>query len=179
MSKNVYEEWKKSGELENILILVAKWRRDGAEINEIAEKLGLSRTTVFKYQNDYADFANALKKGKEIVDSEVENSLVKECIGYTYDETTTTTTAIVDKETGQITSLEKIETKKTTKYARPSVTAIAYYLNNRLPNKWKNKVVVDAEGDDGILPKLLEAMNNGKKSAGKSKDTEQSESDNA
>ena len=53
MSKNVYEEWKKSGELENILILVAKWRRDGAEINEIAEKLGVSRTTVFKYQNDY------------------------------------------------------------------------------------------------------------------------------
>ena len=164
MSRNVYEQWKKSGELDNILILVAKWRRDGAEINEIAEKLGLSRTTVFKYQNDYPDFANALKKGKEIVDSEVENSLVKECIGYTYEETITTTTAIVDKETGQITSLEKIETKKFTKYARPSPTAIAYYLNNRLPGKWKNKVVVDAENDNGILPKLLEAMNNGRKS---------------
>lgn len=163
MSKNIYEQWKESGELENILILVAKWRRDGAEINEIADKLGISRTTVFKYQNDYADFANALKKGKEIVDSEVENSLIKECIGYTYEETITTTTAVVDKETGQITSLERIETRKTTKYARPSATAIAYYLNNRLPNKWKNKVVVDAENDDGILPKLLEAMNNGKK----------------
>lgn len=176
MSKNIYEEWKKSGELENILILVAKWRRDGAEINEIADKLGVSRTTVFKYQNDYPDFADALKKGKEIVDSEVENSLIKECIGYTYEETTTTTTAIVDKETGQITSLERIETRKFTKYARPSPTAIAYYLNNRLPSKWKNKVVVDAENDNGILPKLLEAMNNGKKSARQSSDIEQSES---
>lgn len=158
MSKNIYEEWKKSGDLDNILILIKKWRRDGAEINEIAKKLGISRATLFKYQNDYSDFADALKKGKEIADSEVETSLIKECIGYSYEEITTTTTAIINKQTGEITDLERIETRKTTKYARPSPTAIAYYLNNRVSDRWKNKVVVGASSESGTIEAIAKQM---------------------
>lgn len=143
--RDVYKDWEKDGKLESILLLVKKWRADGAGLNEIADKLGISRTTLFKYQDIHSDFADALKKGKEVVDAEVENSLKKECIGYHYEETTTTTTAIVDKRTGEITDLKKVETRTTKKYARPSVTAIAYYLNNRTPTRWKNRVVMTAE----------------------------------
>lgn len=157
--KSIYKEWIESGELENILTLVTKWRGEGAELDDIADKLGIHRSTLFDYQKKYKDFADALKRGKEIMDGEVENSLIKECVGYFYDETTTTTTAIVDKRTGEITDLEKVETRKVHKYARPSATAIAYYLNNREPKKWKNKVIFDGENDNGLLPKLLGAIN--------------------
>ena len=159
--KSIYKTWLGEGKLEHILTLIQKWRGEGAEIKEIAEKLGIHESTMYDYQNKYPEFAEALKKGKEIMDGQVENSLIMECLGYNYDETITTTTAIIDKATGEITSLEKVETKKVTKYARPSVTAIAYYLNNREANKWKNRVIFDGE-DNGILPKLIEAMSNGK-----------------
>ena len=79
------------------------------------------------------------------MDSKVEDSLLKECTGYEYEETTTVTTAIIDKKTGQVSTLERVEKRTTKKYARPSITAIAYYLNNRTPENWKNRVVTTIE----------------------------------
>lgn len=154
--RDVYKEWAKNGKLESVLLLVKKWRADGAGLDEIAEKLGISRTTLFKYQDIHADFADALKKGKEIIDAEVENSLKKECIGYNYEETTTTTTAIINERTGEITDLKKVETKTFKKYARPSATAIAYYLNNRMPTVWKNRMVMASEEktDDDTIKEM-------------------------
>ena len=157
--RNIYEQWQRDGQLENVLLLMKKWRAEGAELNEIAEKLHISRTTLFDYQAKHSDVADALKIGKEIMDAKVENSLIRECEGYEYEETTTTTTAIIDKKTGQVTNLEKIEKRTTKKYARPSLSAIAYYLNNRAPSKWKNRMVVDTDDENGILPKLIEALN--------------------
>lgn len=157
--RSLYDKWKKGGDWDNILVLVKKWRSEGMMLDDIADRLGMSRATLFDYQKKYSDFADALKTGKEIIDAKVENSLIKECLGYDYEETSTTTTAVIDKETGQVTNLQKVESKTVKKRTRPSVTAIAYYLNNRSPKKWKNKVVVDADDDNGILPKLIEAMN--------------------
>lgn len=162
MKKSIYDKWIEDGQLENVLTLMKKWRSEGAELNEIAEKLQISRTTLFDYQAKYSDIADALKIGKEVMDAKVENSLIKECIGYPYEETTTTTVAIIDKKTGQPTSLERIEKRTTKRYARPSITAIAYYLNNRAPSKWKNRMVVDTDDENGILPKLIEALNESK-----------------
>ena len=146
--RDKYKQWEKDGELPNILLLVKRWRENGAGLDEIAEKIGINRSTLFKYQNKYKDFGDALKRGKEIVDSEVENSLKKECQGYTYEETVTTRTAIIDEKTGAITDLVKVETKTYKKYARPSPTAIAYYLNNRVPDKWANRIVTSLEAGD-------------------------------
>ena len=77
--RDVYKDWESEGKLQSILLLVRKWREDGAGLDEIADKLDISRTTLFKYQKEHPDFADALKRGREIVDSEVENSLKKEC----------------------------------------------------------------------------------------------------
>ena len=156
--KSFYDIWKESDEWDNILLLIKKWRSEGMLLDDIAERLGISRAVLYDYQKKYKDFSDALKVGKEIIDAKVEESLIQECLGYNYEETTTTTTAIIDKETGQVTNLQRVESKTTKKRTRPSVTAIAYYLNNRAPKKWKNKVVVDTDDYNGILPKLIEAM---------------------
>lgn len=146
--RDIYKQWQDNGELANVLTLIKKWREDGAMLEEIAEKLGISKTSFYKYQKIHAEFADALKRGKEVADAEVEQSLKKECVGYYYDETTTTRTALVDEETGQITNILKVETKTIKRYARPSSTAIAYYLNNRLPDKWKNRIVTATDGSE-------------------------------
>lgn len=152
--KSFYENWTKDGELDNVLLLIKKWRGDGATLDEIADKLGMSRSTLFDYKNMYPDFSDALKKGKEIIDAEIESSLKKECLGYVAEDVITTTTAIVDERTGEITNLKKIETKTTKKYIRPSITAIAYYLNNRVSDKWHNKIFVNAEIEQGVVDEV-------------------------
>lgn len=169
--KSIYRNWQESGELKNILDRVRMWRGDGAELNEIAKKLGISRTTLFEYQDKYPDFADALKTGEQVMNSKVEDSLIKECVGYEYEETTTTTTAIIDKKTGQVSSLEKVEKRTTKRYARPSVTAIAYFLNNRVPSKWKNRVVTTIEEVESVDDTILEIKDFfSKKKSGDSKE---------
>lgn len=143
--KSFYNGWEKDGELNKILDMIKGWRANGAPLDEIAKKLGISRATLFEYQNKYPDFSDALKVGEKIMDSKVEDSLLKECTGYEYEETVTVTTAIIDKKTGQVSNLERVEKRTTKKYARPSVTAIAYYLNNKVPENWKNRVVTTIE----------------------------------
>jgi len=159
--KNIYDGWKEDGVLDSILVLIRKWTRNGATKDEIAVKLGLNRSTFFRYMKDYEDIKNALKKGREVCDSEVENSLIKECVGYYYDETFTTKTAVIDKVSGKLTDLEKVEMKTIKRYARPNTLAIIYYLNNRLPSDWKQRVVNDGQ-DNGMLPELVALMSKGK-----------------
>jgi len=62
------------------LILVEGWARDGLTNEQIAEKLGINPDTLYKYQKEYTEFSEALKKGKEVVDYEVENALLKSAL---------------------------------------------------------------------------------------------------
>jgi len=60
------------------LILVEGWARDGLTNEQIATNLGINVKTLYEWQKKYKEFSNALKRGKEIVDREVENALYKE-----------------------------------------------------------------------------------------------------
>ena len=72
MAKSKWEQVK------NKLILVEGWARDGLTDEQIAENLGISKDTFYK--KNYSDFSDSLKKGKEIVDYEVENALLKSAL---------------------------------------------------------------------------------------------------
>ncbi len=74
MAKSKWEQVKDK------LILVEGWAREGLTNEQIARKLGINPDTLYKYQNKYSEFADALKKGKEIVDYEVENALLKNAL---------------------------------------------------------------------------------------------------
>lgn len=155
--RSLYNEWKKSGELEDILILIKKWRGEGLKIEEVAEKLNVNASTLYLYQNKYSEFNEALKISKEIQLGKVTNSLIKECVGYYYEEERTTTSAIVDKTTGNITNFERVEKIKFKKYARPAVGAIIFYLSNSDPKQWQNKLTM-VDSDNGIVNNLAEAL---------------------
>ena len=59
------------------LILVEGWARDGLTEEQIARNLGISYSTFKDYKNKHSALLTALKKGKEVVDYEVENALYK------------------------------------------------------------------------------------------------------
>lgn len=68
------------------LVLVEGWARDGLTDEEIAKNLGIGKTAIYKYKKEHAKFANTLKRGKEVIDYEVENALLKRALGYEYTE---------------------------------------------------------------------------------------------
>ena len=73
MAKGKYEEWRKKEKL----ILLEGWARDGLTDEQIAKNMGISRSTLSDWKKKYSDISDILKKGKEVVDREVENALLK------------------------------------------------------------------------------------------------------
>lgn len=76
MAHGKYEYWL----TEDGLTLLEGWARDGLIDGQIAKKCGITTTTLYEWKKRFPDFANALKKGKEVVDFEVENALLKRAL---------------------------------------------------------------------------------------------------
>ena len=112
------------------LILLEGWARDGLTDEQIAKNMGIAPSTLYEWKKKSKEFSESLKKGKEVVDFEVENALLKRALGYEYEEET--------YENG-------ILTKKVKKQVPPDTTAQIFWLKNRKPNTWKDKVETDED----------------------------------
>ena len=129
MAKGKYEYWlTKEG-----LIKLEGWARDGLTDEQIASNIGISAKTLYEWKKKYSEICNTLKKGKEVVDIQVENALLKRALGYEYTEVTKEIT--IDEKTGES---KLVVTKEVTKQVAPDVTAQIFWLKNRKPNEWKN-----------------------------------------
>lgn len=115
---------------EDNLMLLECWARDGYTFQDIANRIGISISTLRGWRVQYPDIDNALKKGREIIDYKVENALLKSALGYKTKEVKVTTTIRFGK------TVETIK-EVTDKEQAPNVSAIQCWLYNRLPNKWK------------------------------------------
>ena len=76
MAKSKADEWLEQDKL----TLLEGWARNGLTDEQIANNIGISRSTLFEWRKNNQDISNALKKGKEIVDIEVENALLKSAL---------------------------------------------------------------------------------------------------
>lgn len=132
MAKGKYEHWLTS---EGLLKLEG-WAREGLTDEQIAEKIGIHRDTLNEWKKKYPDISDTLKRGKEVVDLQVENALLKRALGYEYEE-------ISKKyESGTLT-----EKKVSIKQVIPDTTAQIFWLKNRRPDKWKDKQDVQVSGE--------------------------------
>ena len=127
------------------------WARDGLTDDQIAAKMGISRTTLYDWYNRYPDILNAVKKGKEPVDTQVENALLKRALGYDYEETITE----VEEYPGGRT---KKHVRKVTKHVPADVTAQIYWLKCRKPKQWREKVDANISIDTEDLSPLVELL---------------------
>lgn len=132
-----YEDWLD----EDSLLKVQGWARDGLSNEQIAHNMGITFQTLYKWQDKYSELREALKKGKEVVDREVENAMLKRALGYEYDEVTQE--PVTDKDTG-ITEMRV--TKRVTKQIAPDVTAQIFWLKNRKPDEFRDKRDVELSG---------------------------------
>lgn len=76
MACGKYEYWL----TDDGLLLLRGWARDGLTDEQIAHNAGISRKTLSQWKRCYSVIGTALKKGKEIVDYEVENALLSKAL---------------------------------------------------------------------------------------------------
>lgn len=93
-------------------IRIQGWCRDGLIDKQIYKNMGISRTTFYKWKSENSDFADLLKRGKDIADREVENALFKSATGFIGPDD---------------------------KYYPPNTTAQIFWLKNRKKDDWKDK----------------------------------------
>ncbi|MCO6312729.1 helix-turn-helix domain-containing protein [Staphylococcus epidermidis] len=119
--KTLYEKL----DVKSKLPLVEGWKRDGLTDEQIARNFGVNIKTLMKWKDEKKEFMEAIKKGKEVSDYELENALHKRAVGYYYEEETVT-------NAGEVVTVKKYE------HANP--TSLIFALKNRLPNKYRDKV---------------------------------------
>lgn len=143
MAKGKYEQWLTD---EGLLQLEA-WARNGLTNEQIAANIGITRKTLQEWCVKYSDICDTLKRGKDVVDIQVENALLKRALGYSYIETTKELVTDYDPESGKAIGSHLEVTKEVTKEVQPDTTAQIFWLKNRKPESWRDKRDVDLGGN--------------------------------
>lgn len=137
MAKGKYQQWiEPEG-----LTLLEGWARDGLTDEQIAGNIGINTSTLYDWKNKFPKISEALKKGKEVVDIEVENSLLKKAMGYTVDLVKTFKVRRVEyNESGKkILEQEELVQGIDQMHVPADTTAQIFWLKNRRPDKWRDK----------------------------------------
>ena len=129
------------------LLLLKSYARDGYTYQDIADRFGISSSTLEKYRKKFPQIEEAIKEGRELTDYKVENALLKCALGYKTKEVKTTTIMRFGKV---------VETQKEVleKEQPPSVPAITLWLTNRNKDKWKtpnSKSLLDEVEEDSTI----------------------------
>ena len=123
--RGMYHDWL----TEDGLTKLEGWARQGLIDEQIAKNIGVHVGTLSEWKRKYPEIGTALKKGKEVVDFEIENALMKRAIGYEYQETKVVTETID--------GVEHKREEVMNKHMPSDTTAIIYWLKNRQPDKWQ------------------------------------------
>lgn len=140
-----YTEWL----TEEGLLKIEGWARDGLTDKQVAHNMNIAESTLHEWKKKYSVLSESLKRGKEVVDRQVENALLKRALGYEFKETTQ-----------ELTEDGMRVTKVVTKQQAPDTTAQIFWLKNRKPQEWRDKQETEISGHirtdklDSILTQL-------------------------
>lgn len=119
------------------------WARDGLTDEQIAANMGINVATLYRWKNEHCEICTALKEGKDAVDRQVENALLKSALGYKYDEVTE------ERRDDML-----VVTKVVHKEVQPNTTAQIFWLKNRKRLEWRDRVENAITGADGGAVKV-------------------------
>jgi len=117
----------------------------GAIDTELADFFNVSEQTINTWKKKHPSFLESIKRGKEIADMEVANSLYKKATGYTTDDV-------------KIFQYEGMPVKVPyIKEYQPDTTSIIFWLKNRRPDKWRDKTEHDVNVNEIPEIKIVKA----------------------
>ena len=151
--KGKYQEWLQPDKL----FLIENWKKSGLTDKQICEKIGVNVSTLYDWEKKYSEFSEALKKGKEFSDFEVENALFKNATGYFQKVTKVHKLKTIKVIDGRRLEEEKLVEKDENIYIQPQTAAQIFWLKNRKSSTWRNNPTNDEnEQSIEILSQILE-----------------------
>jgi len=109
----------------------------GATDKDLADFFEVSERQINYWKKDYPEFLQSIKRGKSIADAEVADKLFQRATGYEVQETK------VFQHNGKIVTYDMI------KHFPPDTPAAIFWLKNRNPSKWRDKIehgITDGDG---------------------------------
>lgn len=104
---------------------------------EISKEVGFCPKTLYNWKNLNKDFLLALDRGSTLAKRMVIGALFQKCVGYTHEEEK------IIILSGGMHGVSKYKRLDTIKHYPPEMVAIKYWLGNKYPEEWKDKIDVD------------------------------------
>ena len=124
--------------------------REGKTIDEIAEKLGLGRDTIYRWKREYPEVAEAIRQNKEVADYQVEEAVFKRACGYDYNK--------VEYEVSEVGDKIFKKKKETVIHVPADMTAAIFFLCNRKSGSWRRNGSALSDGDTSGIDQLMDAI---------------------
>lgn len=133
---------------------------NGATDAMLARMFGVSRETVTGWRRQHKDFRDACARGREAFDvGAVEKALLRRATGYKVVEVTREPAPVADDDAPDGDAPPLRVSRTVTRHVPPDTGAARYFLNNRAPERWREKVQLDAGGTLRFdLPPSVEDM---------------------
>jgi len=113
----------------------------GATDKQIADFFEVDEATINRWKKDHPEFCESLKSGKEVADMNVINSLYNKSLGFKENVTKAIKCKTVLYDNGKrISEKEDIVYADEQVYVPPDTTACIFWLKNRKPQQWRDKI---------------------------------------
>ena len=152
MAKGKYEYWL----TEEGLLLISAWARDGLSDEQIAHNMNVAYSTFRIWKEKFSALSAALKKGKEVVDIEVENALYRKALGFKETVKKPVNVKRVDYKDGKrCKEYEEVVQAEEEIFVPPDTAAQIFWLKNRKSDVWRDK-----PEDNGNKEEAITIINN-------------------
>lgn len=130
----------------------------GANFEEMGKFWGVSATTVSNWVKEYPEFAASIRNGRDAWNvGQVEQSLLKRALGVEYEEVQTEQISYKVKTANGTELIPATKEIRTKKMVMPDVAAIIFYLKNRAPERWRDRMdIFSLTGSIGDVRAKLE-----------------------
>lgn len=158
-AKPKYTEWLTP----DGLLRIEGWARDGLSLAQIAHNVGVADSTFRRWKEENEALSAAIKRGNAPVDLEVENAMLKSALGHKETVRKAIKVKTEKQKVGEGKIVEEhIEYVDEEVYIPPQVVAQIFWLKNRRPDKWKDKIEQTVVTEVEDLTPLAEMLNDTK-----------------
>lgn len=120
--------------------------RKGFTVQEIAEVLDVTISTIYLWMEKHPKFSEALNEGRASYDERIEVALAERALGYSHPED-----KIFCNKDGEVTVVP------TVKHYPPDTAAAFIWLKNRQPDRWRDRQEVEVTASEELTQALEKA----------------------